>query len=86
MQATYRGIRRPTYATPCISNPIITLETPPLQSLTKAEQTHWNQNCTTKANVSPLNFNTLSWVPTLWILTELLEAGGTQARKRLHSC
>lgn len=86
MQATYRGIRCPTCAMPCISYPIITFETPPIHLLTKTEQADWNQDCTAGANVSPLKFNTLSRVPTDRRPTELLEVGGTQAQKRLRSC
>jgi len=85
MQATYRGISRPTCAMSCISHPIITLETPPIHLLTKTEQADWNQDRTAGANVSPLEFNTLSTVPTDRRPTELWEVGETQAQKRLRS-
>lgn len=63
MQATYRGVRRPACATPCVSCPIILCERPPLHSHTETEQADWNQDCTAGTNVS--TFNTLVHIPTL---------------------
>lgn len=63
MQATYRGIRRPACAMPCVSYPMVLCEPPPLHLLTETEQADWNQNCTAGTNVS--TFNTLLHIPTL---------------------
>jgi hypothetical protein len=71
---------------PRISYPITSLEPPPLHLLTEAEQAYWNQDRTTKADVSSFDSNTLSRVPTLCRLTGWLEVGGTRAQRRLHSC